>query len=42
MNQFYSEILVALVSGLLHKNDVNYGVMFMVLYSAPCLLGVFS
>lgn len=35
-------ILIALVSGLLHKNGVNYGVMFMVLYAAPWLLGLLS
>ncbi|AIF42827.1 tripartite tricarboxylate transporter permease [Virgibacillus sp. SK37] len=34
-------LVVALVSGLLYKNGVNYGVMFMVLYAAPWLLGLF-
>lgn len=38
----FGTILVALVSGLLHKNGVNYGVMFMVLYAAPWLLDVLS
>ena len=30
--------LIALVSGLLHRHGVNYGVMFMILYAAPWLL----
>lgn len=30
--------LIALVSGLLYKNGVNYGVLFMILYAAPWLL----
>ncbi|QUW21359.1 hypothetical protein JSQ81_16350 [Sporosarcina sp. Marseille-Q4063] len=30
---------IALVSGLLHTHGVNYGVMFMVLYAAPWLVG---
>lgn len=38
----FGTILVALVSGLLHKNGVNYGVLFMILYAAPWLLGVLS
>lgn len=37
----FGVILVALVSGLLFRNGVNYGVMFMVLYAAPWLLGLF-
>ncbi|MGY0692420.1 tripartite tricarboxylate transporter permease [Virgibacillus sp. FSP13] len=38
----FGTILIALVSGLLHKNGVNYGVLFMILYAAPWLLGVLS
>ncbi|WP_337018501.1 tripartite tricarboxylate transporter permease [Oceanobacillus massiliensis] len=38
----FGVILIALVSGLLHRNGVNYGVLFMVLYAAPWLLGVLS
>ncbi|MBU8790017.1 tripartite tricarboxylate transporter permease [Oceanobacillus caeni] len=38
----FGVILVALVSGLLHRYGVNYGVMFMILYAAPWLLGLFS
>ncbi|WP_085994328.1 tripartite tricarboxylate transporter permease [Oceanobacillus senegalensis] len=38
----FGVLLVALVSGLLHRHGVNYGVMFMVLYAAPWLLGVLS
>ncbi|MGM8212309.1 tripartite tricarboxylate transporter permease [Virgibacillus sp. W0430] len=38
----FGTILIALVSGLLHKNGVNYGVLFMVLYAAPWLLGVLT
>lgn len=38
----FGVILVALVSGLLYRNGVNYGVMFMVLYAAPWLLGLFG
>ncbi|WP_164215138.1 tripartite tricarboxylate transporter permease [Virgibacillus sp. YIM 98842] len=37
----FGTILVALVAGLLYRNGVNYGVMFMVLYAAPWLLGWF-
>ncbi|MFD1065683.1 tripartite tricarboxylate transporter permease [Oceanobacillus locisalsi] len=37
----FGTILVALVSGLLFRNGVNYGVMFMALYAAPWLLGLF-
>ncbi|MGX7594488.1 tripartite tricarboxylate transporter permease [Planococcus plakortidis] len=36
----FGVILIALVSGLLHRHGVNYGVMFMILYAAPWLLGV--
>lgn len=38
----FGTMLIALVSGLLYKNGVNYGVLFMVLYAAPWLLGVLS
>src|SRR5699024_5179725 len=38
----FGTLLVALVAGLLHKNGVNYGVMFMTLYAVPLLLGLFS
>lgn len=38
----FGTILVALVAGLLHRNGVNYGVMFMTLYAAPWLLGLFG
>lgn len=38
----FGTLLIALVSGLLHRNGVNYGVMFMILYAAPWLLGVLS
>lgn len=38
----FGVILVALVSGLLHRNGVNYGVLFMTLYAAPWLLGLFG
>lgn len=37
----FGTILVALVAGLLYRNGVNYGVMFMVLYAAPWMLGLF-
>lgn len=37
----FGTILIALVSGLLYRYGVNYGVMFMVLYAAPWLLGLF-
>src|SRR5690625_1315871 len=37
----FGTILVALVAGLLYRNGVNYGVMFMILYAAPWLLGLF-
>ncbi|MCM3087513.1 tripartite tricarboxylate transporter permease [Bhargavaea ginsengi] len=36
----FGVLLVALISGLLHRFGVNYGVMFMVLYAAPWLMGV--
>ncbi|MFB4168458.1 tripartite tricarboxylate transporter permease [Virgibacillus sp. JSM 102003] len=38
----FGTMLIALVSGLLHKNGVNYGVLFMILYAAPWLLSVMS
>lgn len=38
----FGTILVALLSGLLYKNGVNYGVMFMALYAAPWLIGLFG
>ncbi|MBP1949807.1 tripartite tricarboxylate transporter permease [Virgibacillus litoralis] len=38
----FGTMLIALVSGLLHRNGVNYGVLFMILYAAPWLLGVLS
>ncbi|MGP4105823.1 tripartite tricarboxylate transporter permease [Virgibacillus sp. L01] len=38
----FGTMLIALVSGLLHKNGVNYGVLFMILYAAPWLLGILS
>lgn len=37
----FGTFLVALVSGFLFRNGVNYGVMFMVLYAAPWILGLF-
>lgn len=37
----FGVFLVALLSGFLHRNGVNYGVMFMVLYAAPWLIGIF-
>lgn len=37
----FGTILVALVAGVLYRNGVNYGVMFMILYAAPWLLGLF-
>ncbi len=33
-------LLIGLVSGVLHRMGVNYGVLFMILYSAPWLIGV--
>lgn len=36
----FGVILIALVSGLLHRQGVNYGVMFMILYAAPWLMGL--
>lgn len=38
----FGTILVALVAGLLHRNGVSYGVLFMALYAAPWILGLFS
>lgn len=38
----FGTILVALVAGVLHRNGVNYGVMFMTLYAAPWLFGLFG
>lgn len=35
----FGVLLVAYVAGLLHKNGVNYGVMFMILYAATWLMG---
>lgn len=32
-------ILVGIVAGVLHRLGVNYGVLFMILYSAPWLVG---
>ena len=37
----FGTLLVALVSGLLYRNGVNYGVMFMILYAAPWMIGLF-
>jgi putative tricarboxylic transport membrane protein len=34
-------LLISLVSGVLHRLGVNYGVLFMILYSAPWLVGLF-
>lgn len=36
----FGVMLVALVSGALYRQGVNYGVMFMILYAAPWLLGL--
>lgn len=38
----FGVFLVALVSGFLHRNGVNYGVLFMILYAAPWLVGLFT
>ncbi|GAA0590756.1 hypothetical protein GCM10009001_03450 [Virgibacillus siamensis] len=38
----FGTIVIALVAGFLHKKGVNYGVMFMILYAAPWMLGLFS
>src|SRR5699024_344764 len=38
----FGTLLVALVADLLHKNGVNYRVMYMTLYADPLLLGLFS
>lgn len=35
----FGTFLVALVSGILFRNGVNYGVMFMILYAAPWMMG---
>ena len=35
----FGTFLVALVSGILFRNGVNYGVMFMILYAAPWIMG---
>lgn len=37
----FGVMLVALVAGFLHRHGVNYGVMFMILYAAPWLMGLF-
>jgi len=37
----FGTIIVALIAGLLHKNGVSYGVLFMALYAAPWILGLF-
>lgn len=34
--------LIGIVSGFLHRLGVNYGVLFMILYSAPWLMGLFA
>lgn len=36
----FGVMLVALVAGFLHRHGVNYGVMFMILYAAPWLIGL--
>jgi len=33
-------ILIGIVAGVLHRLGVNYGVLFMILYSAPWLVSV--
>lgn len=38
----FGTFLIALVSGFLVRNGVNYGVMFMVLYAAPWIIGWFG
>ena len=38
----FGTLLIALVAGLLYRHGVNYGVMFMILYAAPWLLGLFG
>ena len=35
-------ILIGMVAGVLHRLGVNYGVLFMTLYSAPWLVSVFK
>ncbi|MEI3604399.1 tripartite tricarboxylate transporter permease [Pseudogracilibacillus sp. SE30717A] len=37
----FGTFLVAIVSGFLFRNGVNYGVMFMILYAAPWVMGWF-
>lgn len=37
----FGTFLIALVSGFLFRNGVNYGVMFMILYAAPWIMGWF-
>jgi len=37
----FGTFLIALISGFLFRNGVNYGVMFMVLYAAPWIMGWF-
>lgn len=37
----FGTFLIALVSGMLFRNGVNYGVMFMILYAAPWIMGWF-
>ncbi|MFD2130401.1 tripartite tricarboxylate transporter permease [Pseudogracilibacillus auburnensis] len=37
----FGTFLIAFVSGILFRNGVNYGVMFMILYAAPWMLGWF-
>lgn len=34
--------LIGIVAGMLHRLGVNYGVLFMILYSAPWLVGLFG
>lgn len=36
----FGVVLIGLVAGLLHRNGVNYGVLFMILYAAPWLLSI--
>ncbi|WP_438318903.1 tripartite tricarboxylate transporter permease [Sporosarcina sp. FA9] len=35
-------LLIGLVAGMLHRSGVNYGVQFMVLYSAPWIVGIIA
>src|SRR5690625_5600054 len=39
--KIFGTILVALVGGLVYRNGVNYGVMFIVLYAATCVFGLY-